>query len=399
MKKTFNKIISYVALSLLLLSGQDSQAKGKLRVAFVGDPQVDSEQELQYARKSIFAELRSRTDLDMVIILGDLVNDKTQYLEGCVQSLDSLRCSWICVPGNHDRDMYKMSLSNVPGYHRLGRPRDLDTFQGIVGPADTTFTLAGVKFICLNDVMTVETNDYKGALSTEQKIKLERELASTSIGSPVVICTHIPLEECEGGLLQMIRRYDNVLLVSGHTHRVTRTKDNLIAGATCGSWWRGVKDAQGIPYALQICGAPRGYFVADFEAAKAPKDKQWYSLRFKTVGSNGELSVTKQDKTLVVNVFGGSDEGKVSLKVKGMKGWVEAPKASRPAPECEAVIEWNSSHDKTYRKEHKEEFIPMLRRDSPHVWSLDLPLGVDPTSVKVRYNDPAMKIKTDALVK
>ena len=52
----------------------------RLRVAFVGDPQVDNEKELSYARRSIYDELRGRSDLDMAIFLGDLVNDDVSLL-------------------------------------------------------------------------------------------------------------------------------------------------------------------------------------------------------------------------------------------------------------------------------------------------------------------------------
>ena len=80
-----------------------------IRVAFVGDPQVDNEQELSYARKSVYSELRSRHDLDMVVVLGDLVNDKVNLLAPSVASLDSLSVPWFCVPGNHDKDVYGKS--------------------------------------------------------------------------------------------------------------------------------------------------------------------------------------------------------------------------------------------------------------------------------------------------
>ena len=56
------KLIALLALSLTLpVSAQ------KLRVAFVGDPQVDNETELTYARLSIYKELRERADVKLSI--------------------------------------------------------------------------------------------------------------------------------------------------------------------------------------------------------------------------------------------------------------------------------------------------------------------------------------------
>ena len=87
-------------------------------VAFVGDPQVDNATQLDYARRSVYRELRERKDLDLVILLGDLVNDKTELLAPTVATLDSLPCPWLAVPGNHDRDRY--TKEDGPGTFRPG---------------------------------------------------------------------------------------------------------------------------------------------------------------------------------------------------------------------------------------------------------------------------------------
>ena len=63
---------------------------GRLKVAFVGDPQVDDSTELLYARKSVYRELRERKDIDMAIFLGDIVNDSMELLEQSRESMDSL---------------------------------------------------------------------------------------------------------------------------------------------------------------------------------------------------------------------------------------------------------------------------------------------------------------------
>lgn len=91
-----DKSLKYMLLTLALaltctlvgsvrLSGADGggfrQARGRvLRVALVGDPQVDDSTEMGYARRSVYRELRWRRDLDMCIFLGDLVNDNMSLL-------------------------------------------------------------------------------------------------------------------------------------------------------------------------------------------------------------------------------------------------------------------------------------------------------------------------------
>lgn len=348
-----------------------------LRVAFVGDPQVDNEKELSYARASIYSELRERKDLDLVIILGDLVNDKPSLIAASKASLDSLPCPWICTPGNHDKDVHSKESQ---------RPRDTRTFRQVLGYTDTAFVFSGVNFICMDNVRTVDKASYEGGLRETQKTWLEEALKQAD--GRIVLCSHIPFSAMKGrdSLSAMLAPYaERLLMVCGHTHSVRRSQsgygcEEVLAGATCGSWWRGVKDRHGIPIALMNCGAPRGYFVADFN----PREKNWYSLEYKCVGRNAEdqLSATVRDGKLFVNVYGGSTEGKVCVKLKGR--WIPLEPASEPCPEVQEIIEFNRSASREYRRAHKEEFIPMRRLRSPHVWSCGLQ---GEKRIRIRYSD------------
>ena len=85
MMKRHTFCMKTAACVLALAACACAGARGPLRVAFVGDPQVDNETELGYARASIYRELRERGDLDLVIILGDLVNDDVRLLARDVQ--------------------------------------------------------------------------------------------------------------------------------------------------------------------------------------------------------------------------------------------------------------------------------------------------------------------------
>lgn len=80
-----DKSLKYTLLTLALaltctlvgsvrLSGADGgggrKARGRvLRVALVGDPQVDDSTEMGYARRSVYRDLYGRRDLDMCIFL------------------------------------------------------------------------------------------------------------------------------------------------------------------------------------------------------------------------------------------------------------------------------------------------------------------------------------------
>jgi Predicted phosphohydrolases len=366
------------------------------RVAFLGDPQVDSEEQVRYARQAI-REVRERGDIDLVVVLGDLVNDKTVFLEDIKASLDSLPCPWVSAPGNHDRDVY----------HVKGKVRDMVSFRKTIGYTDTTFVFKGTRFISMDDVRD-GGDGYEGGFREDQKQWLDSVMRCTPKNMRTVISCHIPLSEfhAKDSLAAILRGHDRILAVCGHTHSVKRHTleladdvrfEEVIAGTLCGSWWRGVKGEDGLPYGLMNCGAPRGWFIADF----SNKRTNWYRLDYKCTGRDDRMSARVRDGMLVVNVYGGSLDGKLTLSTGGRT--IEIPRRAMVAPEALEVSEWNASHDKEYKKQHKGEFIPILKWNSPHIWAISLDeiaSGGDHGSSGsgsidgglLRYTDPAMTL-------
>ncbi len=396
------------------LSGADGgggrNARGRvLRVALVGDPQVDDSTEMGYARRSVYRELCGRRDLDMCIFLGDLVNDNMSLLPESVGVVDSLPYQCFMVPGNHDRDVYRAPKSS--SY----RPRDLSTWRKVVGYVDTSFVRGNVRFVLMNNVRPSDSGmtDYVGGFTDRQKHWLDSVL-NRGIGEPsgkksfraernpalTILATHIPFSQMKGrdSVLALIPDISRLLFVSGHTHSVSRDDSlrELIVGAACGSWWRGVKDSDGIPYALQSCGAPRGYFVADIYRNGT------YDLSYKCIGrpASDQLSVwaVPSDSTgsscrLYINVFGGSSDGIVRISGLGRRTCT-CERSQMAAPEVEQVIRLNASRSRDYRKAHRDEFIPLRRKPSPHLWqTVDLIPGPLPAYVNVIYRDAHMRIR------
>ena len=452
------------------LSGAERQGR-VLRVALVGDPQVDNPVEMGYARRSIYRDLRGRRDLDLCIFLGDLVNDNMSLLPESLSVIDSLPFQSFMVPGNHDRDVYRGAKSSGS----MSRPRDLSTWRKLVGYVDTSFVRGNVRFIMMNNVRHAAAGmtDYVGGFTEKQKHWLDSVLVTDvarggkmSRGSVdrsrrpsrgkvtpalTILATHIPFSQMKGrdSVLALIPEHTRILYVSGHTHFVSRDDSipEVIAGATCGSWWRGVKDSDGVPYALQSCGAPRGYFVAEIS-----RDGD-YRLRYRCVGMDDEVSVwgvrvecegaVRPEDNIVmgkgesegvtvkegggvyrlyINVFGGAPDGVV--RVRGARRWrivsrsngvqvddgsdspdvfMESPRRKRylvcerstkTAPEVEQVIEFNASMSRDYRKSHRDEFIPLRRKPSTHLWqTTDFVSGPLPVYVNVVYRDSHMRFR------
>ena len=444
------------------LSGAERRGR-VLRVALVGDPQVDNPVEMGYARRSIYRDLRSRRDLDLCIFLGDLVNDNMSLLPESLSVIDSLPFQSFMVPGNHDRDVYRGAKSSGS----MSRPRDLSTWRKLVGYVDTSFVRGNVRFIMMNNVRHAAAGmtDYVGGFTEKQKHWLDSVLVTDvargekmSSGSVdrsrrpsrgkvtpalTILATHIPFSQMKGrdSVLALIPEHTRILYVSGHTHFVSRDDSipEVIAGATCGSWWRGVKDSDGVPYALQSCGAPRGYFVAEIS-----RDGD-YRLRYRCVGMDDEVSVwgvrvegegavrpednivMGKDESegvtvkegggvyrLYINVFGGAPDGVV--RVRGGRRWrivsrgngvcdgadaqgfsrkkrdLVCERSTKTAPEVEQVIEFNASMSRDYRKSHRDEFIPLRRKPSTHLWqTTDFVSGPLPVYVNVVYRDSYMR--------
>ena len=422
---TGDKSLKYMLLTLALaltctlvgsvrLSGADGgggrKARGRvLRVALVGDVQVDDSTEMGYARRSVYRELYGRRDLDMCIFLGDMVNDNMSLLPESVGVVDSLPYQCFMVPGNHDRDVYRDPKSS--SY----RPRDLSTWRKVVGYVDTSFVCGSVRFVLMNNVRHSDSGmtDYVGGFTDRQKHWLDSvlnrcvgetsgKMLSRAERNPAltILATHIPFSQMKGrdSVLALVPDPSRLLFVSGHTHFVSRDDSlrELIVGAACGSWWRGVKDSDGIPYALQSCGAPRGYFVADIHRDGT------YDLSYKCIGrtASDQFSAwavpsdsTGSSYRLYINVFGGSSEGIVRISGLGRRNCA-CERSQMAAPEVEQVIRLNASRSRDYRKAHRDEFIPLRRKPSPHLWqTVDLIPDPLPAHVNVIYRDAHMRIR------
>ncbi|NGM61326.1 Ser/Thr phosphatase [Sphingobacterium sp. SGG-5] len=324
------------------------------RIGAIGDVQVGDSDEINYAGKTIFKELADRQDIAFHLILGDLVNDDMRLLAPFKAMLNMLPSPSWTVLGNHDRN-----TEDTPYVD--------DRFNEKFGASTYAFNYGGVHFIVLQNVFSTGKRSYEGRISEEQLQFLTDDLKNIPTHTQVVICQHIPMRYTRNRteVLTLLEPFSNVLILSGHTHQVSRHFYNqgrvqeLVTGAPSGNWWTGETNMQGIPEALMQCGSPRNYFTVDF-------DKNNYTLRYKGIGldKNQQMDVTLRGDTLLANLYGGSDSTQVYLQI-GDSQWMPMEHVKRPAESVLQLIENNKQ--KRFPASGKR-INPLRKRMSPHIW-------------------------------
>lgn len=320
----------------------------------IGDIQVGDSTELGYAARSLFTELSNRTDIAFHLILGDLINDDTRLYPALGQLIGSLPVPSWTLPGNHDRNMQDLT-------------RPMDAYHQHFGASDYAFQYGPAFFMVFNNVKSTLKYGYEGRFDTTQLEFIKNCLKTIPKDQLIILSQHIPMGYTKNReeVLQLFEEYEQVLILSGHTHQVSRhfygdgRIQELVTGAPSGTWWTGEKDLDGVPLALMQCGSPRNYFIVDV-------GQQGYRIRFKGIGldEQEQMHLTLQDTLLTANVFAGSDSTRVRIQINDGP-WHSMSKAATVAPRVAAIIEKNKSN---IFPTAGNRILPLRGRVSPHVW-------------------------------
>lgn len=328
------------------------------RFGAIGDVQIGNEEERRYAARSIFSELKQRNDLAFQVVLGDLVNDELPLLPAFKAMLANLdHPSWT-LAGNHDRDV------SLPDY--------MDhAFNRHFGSSNYAFYYGHALFVVFNNVHSTGKHGYEGRYHDDQLTFFNHLTGALPSDQLIIINQHIPLRSTTNRdeLIRLLARFDRVLVLSGHTHRVSRhfygdgNIHEVVVGAPSGTWWRGEKDLDGIPLALQHGGSPRNYFTVDVA-------KEGYQIRYKAIGldEHKQAGLSLQGDSLIINLYGGSERSKVNVRVNG--GQVQlAEKTRMPDPIVSLIVKNNRA--KIYPTPGNR-ILPLREQPSSHIWVLDL---------------------------
>jgi hypothetical protein len=145
--------------------------------------------------------------------------------------------------------------------------------------------------------------------------------------------------------------------------------------STSGSWYRGPRDQYGIPFAPGQDGTPKGYAVVKFEGGEK------YHIRFKGLGHPVDYQMNIAMPNLVrsdmlgktrvhVNVFNGSSETKVRMRVAG-GSWIVMEQSMSIDPDYVALKERNDEHPEAGEGPLGDGLA------SDHNWIAPLPKGLE----------------------
>ena len=373
-----------------------------LRVLVFGDPQVKTPKDVDYYQRDIIEPLLGVHGAALGLSLGDIVNDEPALYPQVKGATARLGIPWLYAPGNHDIDLEAADdASALRGFHRA------------IGPDTHARETALATFVVLDDVISApgQKPSYIGGFREDQFAFLEAYLPTVPKTRLLVLAMHIPLFEPDGEdtfrdadrerLFRLLAGFPHLLVLSAHSHAQRHVFHGVSSGwqgatplheynvgATCGSYWSGVKDAAGIPDATMSDGTPNGHAMLTVQRggvyslawrnARDPEDRQ-IGLHAPKVLRRGAYPAWG----VYANVFMGMDDTRVEYRVDG-GDWRPMRKVLQTDP---ALATENARDDIAERLrgyDRSPEAEP-----SPHLWRGALPtmLAAGEHVVEVRAFD------------
>lgn len=297
-----------------------------VKALVLGDPQMADSTRLSFFRRGIVNKL-AMEQADFYLTLGDIADNYLDILPRERELMAKLAIPGYRVIGNHDLN-YKAENNEYAA----------ESFRAVYGPDNFSFNYPGQHFILLNNVNYHGWNfdqksrgSYFGGLSEKQLQWIKADLEQVDPERNIVIVSHIPFmaKYCREGtidsLVQLLEGFDQVLMLSGHlhaiqNHRIERNNHpdikGLVAGATCGAWWTGPYNENGLPYASCMDGSPLGYYRFSF--AETGNEKAFVPVHYPE-NFQARLNVIPIEGTgkydLIVNWFDGFPGDSLFLKV------------------------------------------------------------------------------------
>ena len=362
-----------------------------------GDPQMSHPEDIYYFREGIIEEAKKEKDISFGITLGDIVGNVLQGLPPYIEAVSEIGSPWYNVIGNHDInfDVAEDHLSD-------------ETFERLFGPPNVAFNYAEAQFVIMDNVMygvPKGTTKYTTGFRPDQWTFLENVLNGADRSKLLVMACHIPFwlfnEADRHRLYGLLNGFDNLLLLSAHTHLQQQVYHGpelgwkgekeiyeFNVGTTCGDWYSGELDERGVPDATMRDGTPKGYAYVEVKDGK-------YTTNYKVSGQRHNYQIRLFAPKVIrkgrssfynfyANFFMGSQRDEVVYRINN-GDW----KTMDFSPVHDPVFVnklFNFDNSETLPLGKRSFYLPV---NSTHLWSLKFPreLGVGQHTLEVRAKD------------
>lgn len=286
----------------------------QFKMLLFGDPQVYTEEEVEYYKKAVISELKGVQGYVFGLSLGDLVGNRPDLFNPYIQATKEIGLPWYNIMGNHDInfDVQVDSLSD-------------ESYEAHFGPANYAFNQGKVHFIILDDIIYPDPRGgkgYWGGLNDQQLAFIENDLKYVPKDHLVLVVLHIPFSidgafrvQDRDKLFALLKDYPHTLSFSAHTHtqnqvlmgadrgwKGEKPHHHFISGTTSGNWYSGRFNEAGVPVSMMADGTPKGYsfvtfdgnqYKVDYKVVGEPMDHQIniYAPKVTAAGIKGSINV------------------------------------------------------------------------------------------------------------
>ncbi|MGN7723702.1 calcineurin-like phosphoesterase C-terminal domain-containing protein [Chitinophaga sp. 22620] len=380
------------------------QESNNFRALVFGDPQIYDDRELGYFDKGIVSEVAGVKDVAFGISLGDLAGKDLGYHKPYSKAVAKIGIPWYNVEGNHD-------MNNDAPVDSLAD----ETFEANFGPNTYSYNYGNAHFIILDDNLFPDPRGHRRGLwagfTGKQLEFIKNDLRLVDTGKLVVLAFHCSMyivnensfrKEDRNKLFDLLQHYPHVLALSAHSHNQRQhfygkeegwngaaRFHEFNVGATCGNWYSGRVNAQGVMESVMSDGTPRGYvylnvtgnqYTADYKVAGKPADYQ-IGLYHRKVMSNIWWD---GQGFIYANFFMGHKGSELECRIDN-GDWKRMTYSEEGDPAfISELYKWDDS-DSLFRGRR-----PTTYANSLHLWKMRLPenLGVGTHQIEVRATDP-----------
>lgn len=374
-----------------------------------GDPQMRNKVMLDYFDRKIISELEGVSGISFGISMGDTSDEDLSLMGDIKQLAGKIGIPWYYVVGNHDvnYDADEDKLST-------------ETFIKYYGPTDYSFNYGAAHFLVIDNICFPNPDKpnerrwvSRSGLREDQRQFIQNDLAIVPNNKLLVLFMHVPMNDVWNTkndirefLMSQLQKFDNVLVVSSHQHWQEQqfyTKaegwmgqkplHEYIVGTTCGSWYSGFPDENGIPESKMVDGTPQGYAFLHVKGNK-------YELDYKVAGQPKEYQIAVMNPKVVVkdrhtpsyitaNFFMGAQGDTVQYRIDNGE-WKDMTYTQTVDPDYQYMYyTWERS------EEPRTTRWPSAPRPSTHIWRVLIPskgLDIGEHQIEVRATDRYGKV-------